>query len=350
MDINNPEYQKSLEWGQQAIERMKHYGLNPSPENYAVFYHYFMGANLELKAAVNAILERKPSLSQVECKEIYDSHLGLYAEHRFLQQTSEAVDTELKNVLGAINSAVQGSSHYANTLDSFSGKLTTTTSLEQIREAVLRVLDETKFMATQNQQLQSQLSETTEQLLEMRENLDRAHRELQIDGLTQVGNRKYFDREIVRSMVEAAQGAYPLSLLMIDIDFFKKFNDNYGHLVGDQVLRLVAKTLVENLKGRDVIARYGGEEFCILLPQTMVQDSERVANQLRAHLATKKIRKRSTNEALGIITISIGAAQYLFGEDADSFVARADAALYKAKQTGRNKVVIADIHLNNPTN
>jgi len=344
---NNPEYQKSIDWGHKALERLKLYGLLPSPENYSVFYHYFMGVNAELKTAVDTILEKKPALSQAECTKLYDSHLGLYAEHKFLQQTSEAVGTELKTVLTAIQEAVQGSSRYATTLDTFSGKLTSTDSLEQIRDAVLRVLDETKTMSSQNQQLQAQLSETTEQLLEMRQNLDRAHRELQIDGLTQVGNRKFFDREIVRTMIEAANAAHPLSLLMIDIDFFKKFNDNYGHIVGDQVLRLVAKTLVENLKGRDVIARYGGEEFVILLPQTTVQDSEKVANQLRAHLATKKIRKRSTNETLGIITISIGAAQYLFGEDAETFLARADAALYKAKQTGRNKVIIADIHVNN---
>ena len=101
----------------------------------------------------------------------------------------------------------------------------------------------------------------------------------------------------------------------------------------------MAKTLVENLKGRDIIARYGGEEFVILLAHTNTDDAEKVANQLRASLATKKITKRSTNESLGVITISIGATQFNIGEDAESFVGRADGALYKAKQTGRNRVV-----------
>ena len=173
----------------------------------------------------------------------------------------------------------------------------------------------------------------------MRVSLDRAQMESQIDELTQVGNRKFFDRELSRSMLEVSNTSHPLSLLMIDIDFFKKFNDTYGHLVGDQVLKLVAKTLVENLKGRDIIARYGGEEFVILLAHTNTDDAEKVANQLRASLATKKITKRSTNESLGVITISIGATQFNIGEDAESFVGRADGALYKAKQTGRNRVV-----------
>lgn len=123
----------------------------------------------------------------------------------------------------------------------------------------------------------------------------------------------------------------------------KKFNDSYGHLIGDQVLRLVARTLVENLKGRDVIARFGGEEFVILLPQTRIEDAEKVANQLRINLSTKQIKRRSTQETLGAITISIGAAELYAGEETDGFISRADEALYKAKETGRNRVVAEPI-------
>jgi len=99
--------------------------------------------------------------------------------------------------------------------------------------------------------------------------------------------------------------------------------------------------LVENLKGRDVIARYGGEEFVIILPATQLIDAERVANHLRDSLATKKVIKRGSNENLGTITISIGAAEYISGEDGDALLSRADEAMYEAKQTGRNRVVCA---------
>jgi diguanylate cyclase len=194
-------------------------------------------------------------------------------------------------------------------------------------------------MAQQNERLQGQLASATEQLTEMRYNLDIIHKESQVDPLTEVGNRKFFDREIEHAVAEASETGAPLTLLMIDIDHFKKFNDSYGHQVGDQVLRLVARTLVESLKGRDVIARYGGEEFVILLPQTKVVDAEKVANQLRATLSTKQLKRRSTNESLGVITVSIGAAEYAKGEHIDRFIERSDQSLYKAKQTGRNRVV-----------
>jgi diguanylate cyclase len=125
---------------------------------------------------------------------------------------------------------------------------------------------------------------------------------------------------------------------MIDIDHFKKFNDTYGHLVGDQVLRLVARTMVENLKGRDIIARYGGEEFVILLPSTKLEDAIRVGDHLRSCLGNKSIRKRNSNETLGTVTVSIGATLYYAGELLDEFIGRADIALYKAKNAGRNQV------------
>jgi diguanylate cyclase len=328
------------QWAKQAIERLNRDKLAPTPDNYAVLYYYFAGTNPNLKAAVDALLKNGLVLTQDQCTELFQAHLGIDAEHRMLKETNAAIDSEIKRVLSAIDQAAVGATQFSKSLDSFSGELKPSATLEQIRNAVTKVVTETRTISQQNERLASQLSSATQQLSDMRQNLDQVHKESQIDGLTEVGNRKFFDHELVHSMAEARDNGWPLTLLMIDIDHFKKFNDSYGHLIGDQVLRLVAHTLVENLKGRDIIARYGGEEFVILLPQTRVTDAEKVANQLRAGLSTKQIKRRSTNETLGVITISLGAAEYYPGEDNDSFVGRADAALYRAKQTGRNKVML----------
>ncbi|HEU0117332.1 MAG TPA: diguanylate cyclase [Alphaproteobacteria bacterium] len=326
-------------WAKQAFERLKHDGLAPTPNNYSVFYYYYAGTNPNLKMAVDQLMESQTNLTQEQCNMLFQSHLGIDAEHKVLKETNAAIEAEVSRVLEMIDNAASGTTEFGKQLDNFSGKLNVSNSLEQVREAVTKVVSETRTMTAQNERLAGQLAQTTQQLTEMRYNLDQVHKESQIDPLTEVGNRKFFEKELARSTRESREDGVSLVLLMIDIDHFKKFNDTYGHLIGDQVLRLVAHTLVENLKGRDVIARYGGEEFVILLPQTRVIDAEKVANALRASLASKHIKRRSSNETLGVITISIGATEYCPGEDTDDFIARADKALYKAKETGRNRVM-----------
>jgi diguanylate cyclase len=162
------------------------------------------------------------------------------------------------------------------------------------------------------------------------------------DALTGLANRKLFDVEFYRMVNEAHNNKRPLSLLMVDIDYFKSFNDTYGHQVGDQVLKLVARTLKDGVKGRDLPARYGGEEFSVVLPETEVEGAIKLANTLREAVAAKEILNRSTGERLGKITMSVGAAQLAANEKTAELIERADAALYKAKHAGRNQVIAAD--------
>jgi diguanylate cyclase len=128
---------------------------------------------------------------------------------------------------------------------------------------------------------------------------------------------------------------------MLDIDHFKSFNDNFGHQVGDQVLRLVARTLTDGIKGRDIAARYGGEEFVILLPETNLAHAMILAESLRKSLAAKEVINRASGEFLGRITMSIGVAQYYSSEDVNELIERVDSALYTAKHNGRNQVAAA---------
>lgn len=334
MDQNNPTV-----WAEKTLAQIAGFGLEPTPDNFAVFYAYQSKSNANLSMSLNMLISADENLSQAQCTQLFLTHLSLEAENDVLQNATSKITDEINSVMDTISKAADDSTHYDATLTTFSGELQSQDSLEQIREAVSKVASETRLMAEQNQRLHSQLSHSTEELTEMRYNLDEVRKASLSDPLTNIGNRKYFDIEIAKAMEESIENATPLSALMVDIDFFKKFNDTFGHLIGDEVLKLVAKTLVENLKGRDIIARYGGEEFIILLPLTAVEDAVRVGNLLRETLATKQIRRRRTNETLGIVTISLGAAQFIIGEDTDSFIGRADKALYDAKQTGRNKVM-----------
>ena len=129
---------------------------------------------------------------------------------------------------------------------------------------------------------------------------------------------------------------------MIDVDFFKKFNDEYGHQIGDMVLRLVARTIAECVRGRDFVARYGGEEFVVLLPRTGLEGAFAVAENIRNTVASKRLARKSTGESLGMVTLSFAVAQFKPGETLEDFVTRADTGLYKAKKRGRNRVESAE--------
>ena len=133
--------------------------------------------------------------------------------------------------------------------------------------------------------------------------------------------------------------ALPICVLLIDIDHFKKFNDNFGHVVGDQVLRLVAKAVRDRVRENDLPARYGGEELIAVLPRTDLATCEAVAERIRRSIADGQFARRSTGEILPQITVSIGVGQFQFGESMADLVDRCDRALYLAKKAGRNRVV-----------
>jgi diguanylate cyclase len=177
---------------------------------------------------------------------------------------------------------------------------------------------------------------------ELRSKLDNVRKESLTDPLTGIANRKAFDDAVARAVAQMAQEPEAVTLLLCDIDNFKSFNDNWGHQTGDQVLRLVANCLAENVKGRDTAARYGGEEFAVLLRNTGLEAATRVADQIRRAVETKKLVKKSTGEVLGHITISVGVARFAPGEAAETAIRRADACLYGAKSHGRNMVVNQD--------
>jgi diguanylate cyclase len=144
---------------------------------------------------------------------------------------------------------------------------------------------------------------------------------------------------LAQAIEDATKTSEPLSLMMSDVDHFKKFNDTYGHLTGDQVLRLVSMSIKQNIKGQDTATRYGGEEFAVVLPNTVLRSAIVVGDHIRRAVMTKELMKRSTGEHLGRVTVSIGVATLRKGDTPQTLIERADACLYAAKRHGRNRVM-----------
>ena len=140
------------------------------------------------------------------------------------------------------------------------------------------------------------------------------------DPLTSLSNRKHFDHAIAKALHEGVERNEPMSLIMTDIDHFKSFNDTWGHLTGDQVLRLVAMSMKQNVKGQDIAARYGGEEFAVVLPNTVLRSAVTVGDHIRRAVMSKELMKRSTGQNLGRVTISVGVATARNGDTVQSLI------------------------------
>jgi diguanylate cyclase len=195
-------------------------------------------------------------------------------------------------------------------------------------------------MENRSKTLEGELQRSSRQINDLRSKLDHVRKESLTDPLTGIANRKAFDTALDAAIRRGK--SEPASLLLCDIDHFKRFNDSWGHQTGDQVLRLVASCLGDNVKSRDTAARFGGEEFAVLLLGTTLAEATQVADEIRKSVEGRKLVKKSTGDVLGMITISIGVSQLGDGETAESLVRRADACLYGAKHHGRNLVVHQD--------
>jgi diguanylate cyclase len=197
-------------------------------------------------------------------------------------------------------------------------------------------------MRQKNQQTIEMLETHAREIRTLRQSLNAARNDSCTDALTGLANRRQFEMFLAEAIAEATAHDAPLSLLLIDVDHFKSFNDRYGHLTGDQVLRLVAACAGQHIKGQDLAARYGGEEFAVVLPKATAAGARSVAEAIRKSIVSKPLKKKSSGEPLGQVTVSVGIASLRPGDKREQVIERADECLYAAKAAGRNCVVVED--------
>jgi diguanylate cyclase len=241
--------------------------------------------------------------------------------------------------MAMIGTAAGNASSYSESLATVTQKLGAAADEPAVRAIVGNLVHATKQMKENNAALEARLSASKQEIDQLQENLEVVRTESLTDPLTSLANRKYFDDTLLNAITDAGEKGEPLALMMNDIDHFKTFNDNYGHLIGDQVLRLVVMSLRQNVKGQDITARYGGEEFAVVLPNTVLRSAITLGDQIRRVVMNKELMKRSTGENLGRVTISVGLASLRAGDTPQSLIERADICLYAAKRSGRNRVI-----------
>lgn len=323
---------------QSALRLMDQYRIAPTPKHFELFYSYAANRLPDLQWMMKRMLEAG-QINEAACTLLYDRFIdkdgGLREEQRRVSDTLEQAARHIESVN-------QGAAKYGQALQDFSGRLDSVAGQSDVSATIQFIFAETRAMAEVNRQLEQRLQSSVSEIAQLRHNLEETRKEASTDPLTGIANRKVFDAELRSAAAVARQESGLLSLLMIDIDHFKAFNDQHGHQLGDQVLKLVARSIAECIRQEDLAARFGGEEFCVILPRARLNEAVRVAEAIRSRVARRRITNRRTGKVLGSITLSIGVAEYTLGEDEADFLRNADEAMYAAKRTGRNRVATRD--------
>ncbi|MDE2378442.1 GGDEF domain-containing protein [Bradyrhizobium sp.] len=333
------EHERTMAFAEVALGQIRSLRQTAIPRNYEIWYVYATGYNAPLNKIINETLARNGKLTEADLDQIYDTYLSHIKTTDRIDKVGARVIGEIDDVMRLLGEALGMSAVYDASLSGASQKLEHAGTREQIKGIVETLARSTREMRDTNKALEDRLTLSKGEISNLQHSLEAIRAESLTDPLTGLGNRKYFDRMIEVAVQAAVAAGEPLSLLLFDIDHFKSFNDSYGHLTGDQVLRLVGLSLKQTIKGQDITARYGGEEFAVVLPDTAMRQALTVADHIRRAVMAKELKKKSTGEILGRVTISVGVSMLKPGDDTDSLIERADACLYAAKRNGRNRVV-----------
>jgi diguanylate cyclase len=333
------EHERTMAFAEVALGQIKSLRQTAVPRNYEIWYVYATGYNSPLNKIINETLARNGKLTESDLEQIYETYLSQIKTTDRIDKVGARVIGEIDDVMKLITQALGMSANYDSSLMNATQKLAVAQNRDQVKVIVESLVTSTREMRETNRALEDRLTLSKSEISNLQQSLEAIRAESLTDPLTGLGNRKYFDRSIEIAVQNALANGEPLSLLMFDIDHFKSFNDSYGHLTGDQVLRLVGMSLKQTIKGQDITARYGGEEFVVLLPNTALRQALTVADHIRRAIMSKELKKKSTGEILGRVTISVGVSMLKPDDDTDSLIERADACLYAAKRNGRNRVV-----------
>ncbi len=319
-----------------ALPMAGQYELPANPLNYSVLYEYVAGQNRELNTAMDQLREETGALTSQSVQALHENFISSVDEQA-LQDARRALSHIVESTRGSLGRVDDKSQAYQQTLGAAANQLVNTEGSENAADVIGKLIDETLRMQAASQSLQKELTEANEDLSRLRTEFKRVRRESLVDPLTGIQNRRAFDHSLAEYCEKAKADGVSVCLLMVDIDHFKKVNDTHGHVVGDAVLKWVTESIDATIRGGDVLARYGGEEFAVLLPDTSMQGAEIVADNICSSIRNQKLR-HGDNFQVGRITVSVGVAQFYSQEPEANFVKRADAALYRAKESGRNRV------------
>ncbi|MGY4107486.1 GGDEF domain-containing protein [Aeromonas encheleia] len=336
--MSKDSFAQSAAYLKQAVPLMIKYQIPTTPNNYHLWYNYVSGDMPELNSAIDQAVKLQGTCSLTTCERLYHQHLASQDE-----QQMEAMKLNLAamaNELGhSMQDALVDTGQFQAMLDKSFDRLSLIDdeglSLEDTMGILRELVRESRDVRMSTMHFRSQLSSAEKEIKELKEALSETRKLATEDALTNLLNRRAFDLEM-ECLIRTRQ---PFSLILVDIDRFKSFNDEYGHLLGDQVLRIFGKRLREASKEGVTAYRLGGEEFALLAPRRSLALTRQMAESLRRAIEKMSILDRKSGRRIDHITASFGVGEHQSQETGDALVERTDKLLYKAKELGRNRVM-----------
>ncbi len=329
--------EKSFQTLKQTVPLLLKHKLSAVPTNYALWYTYVSNDSEQLNAQIDEHLTKGYTLSSAKTKELYRNYLTEKEEIDAweLRQSLEAMLLEVSQSMKDTKSDTDEFKSFMDVnLDELSKVENEGLSVEEVVALVRNMVGELRTIRQKTISFNGSLIKAEKEIASLKEKLKESQHDALYDALTGLCNRRYFDSEI-----ESKIDIDVLSVLIVDIDHFKKINDNYGHLMGDLVLKAVAKKLQSCCREDAQVFRYGGEEFVVLMPGADLKKALHVADYMRRTVEKILVKDRRTGKTIGDVSVSVGAAQKNNEEQAAALVERADGMLYQAKTLGRNRVM-----------
>ncbi len=333
---------KAYEVARAALESMEQAKVWPTALNFELWLHMVADPSGPLAQEIERLLSTGEPITDFIAEGLAQTYLPKARLHDQIKDAGEQLSHELATVSRAIRTAQQSNAAYGAKLAGASLELHENLDPGDLKQLVSGLTIATKRVQSENKELEQRLAESTAEVGRLRDHLVQVRRDATTDGLTNLANRKAFDEELERACAAADAAGGSVQLAVLDIDHFKMFNDTWGHQTGDQVIRYVASVIGRVGAPPRFAARYGGEEFAMIFSCESAAQVERTLDEIREEVASRRLKRRSTNEDLGAVTISAGFAERRPAEQPASLMDRADAALYDSKRSGRNQVTSAD--------
>lgn len=255
------------------------------------------------------------------------------------RRSKDPLRREAARITDILHKLVDLNGNYSASLASANASLDGKSEAEAVGKILVELVAEQQKIRNETSKLADELENKEIEKKAIEQKLSQTQAQGKIDALTGIGNRRAFDEALAAAIVACREARTPLSLVMADIDHFKRINDSFGHPVGDEVIKMLARIITTSLRNSDVAVRYGGEEFAIILPNAGLDVAKSVAERIRKKFESRKVTLRETGDTVGKVTASFGVAELRVGDDAETLVQRSDRKLYAAKSAGRNRVI-----------